>query len=53
MELGVTRLQARGRLRINAPLIFSEAEADEALGVLDESLTEVEGHRAHAVAKSA
>jgi 4-aminobutyrate aminotransferase-like enzyme len=40
------------RVRINPPLILSEAEADESLSVLDESLSEVEG-RHHAVAKSA
>jgi 4-aminobutyrate aminotransferase-like enzyme len=40
------------RVRLNPPLIFTEAEADESLSVLDESLTEVEGHH-HAVAKSA
>ena len=41
------------RVRINPPLILTEAEADEALSVLDESLTEVEGRAHHAVAKSA
>jgi 4-aminobutyrate aminotransferase-like enzyme len=34
------------RVRINPPLILSEAEADEALAVLDESLSEVEAPRA-------
>jgi 4-aminobutyrate aminotransferase-like enzyme len=36
------------RVRINPPLILSEAEADESLAVLDESLSEVEAPRAAA-----
>ncbi|MEO8902822.1 MAG: aminotransferase class III-fold pyridoxal phosphate-dependent enzyme, partial [Polyangiaceae bacterium] len=53
LRRGVVTMTYAPRVRINPPLIFTEAEADEAVAVLDEALTEVEGHRAHAVAKSA
>ena len=53
LRRGVVTMAYAPRVRINPPLIFTEAEADESIAVLDESLTEVEGRRAHAVAKSA
>ncbi len=52
LRRGVVTMAYAPRVRINPPLIFSEAEADESLAVLDESLSEVEGAQ-HAVAKSA
>ena len=51
LRRGVVTMAYAPRVRINPPLILSEAEADESLAVLDESLSEVEALRA--VAKSA
>jgi 4-aminobutyrate aminotransferase-like enzyme len=51
LRRGVVTMAYAQRVRINPPLILSEAEADEALGVLDESLSEVEAP--HAVSTSA
>jgi 4-aminobutyrate aminotransferase-like enzyme len=53
LRRGVVTMAYAPRVRINPPLILSESEADEAIAVLDESLTEVQGPRLHAVAKSA
>ncbi|HYQ45364.1 MAG TPA: aspartate aminotransferase family protein [Polyangiaceae bacterium] len=52
LRRGLVTMAYAPRVRINPPLVLTEAEADEALSVLDESLTEVEG-REHHVAKSA
>jgi len=52
LRRGLVTMAYAPRVRINPPLILTEAEADESLSVLDEALSEVEGHR-HAVAKSA
>ena len=52
LRRGLVTMAYAPRVRINPPLILTEAEADESLSVLDESLSEVEGHH-HAVAKSA
>jgi len=53
LRRGLLTMAYAPRVRINPPLILTDAEADEALSVLDESLTEVEGRAHHAVAKSA
>lgn len=53
LRRGLVTMAYAPRVRINPPLVVTEAEADEALSVLDESLTEVEGREHHAVAKSA
>jgi len=53
LRRGLLTMAYAPRVRINPPLILTEAEADEALAVLDEALTEVEGRHHHAVAKSA
>ncbi|MEI9949770.1 MAG: aspartate aminotransferase family protein [Pseudomonadota bacterium] len=53
LRRGLVTMAYAPRVRINPPLILSEAEADEALAVLDESLTEVEGRDHHAISKSA
>ena len=53
LRRGLVTMAYAPRVRINPPLILTDAEADEALSVLDESLTEVEGREHHAVAKSA
>lgn len=53
LRRGLVTMAYAPRVRINPPLVLTEAEADEALSVLDESLTEVEGRDHHAVAKSA
>ena len=53
LRRGLVTMAYAPRVRINPPLILTEAEADEALSVLDESLTEVEARDHHAVAKSA
>jgi 4-aminobutyrate aminotransferase-like enzyme len=53
LRRGLVTMAYAPRVRINPPLILTDAEADEALSVLDESLTEVEGRDQHAVAKSA
>ena len=52
LRRGLVTMAYAPRVRINPPLILTEAEAGEALSVLDDSLTEVEGGR-HAVARSA
>jgi len=52
LRRGLVTMAYAPRVRINPPLVLTEAEADEALSVLDESLTEVEG-RDQRVAKSA
>ena len=46
LRRGVVTMAYAPRVRINPPLILSEAEADESLAVLDESLSEVEALRA-------
>ncbi|HEX3774423.1 MAG TPA: aspartate aminotransferase family protein [Polyangiaceae bacterium] len=51
LRRGVVTMAYAPRVRINPPLILSEAEADEALAVLDESLSEVEA--SHAVSTRA
>jgi 4-aminobutyrate aminotransferase/(S)-3-amino-2-methylpropionate transaminase len=53
LRRGLVTMAYAPRVRINPPLILSEAEADEALSVLDESLTEVEGRSHHAFSTSA
>ena len=53
LRRGLVTMAYAPRVRINPPLILTEAEADESLSVLDESLTEVEARNGHAVAKSA
>ncbi len=53
LRRGLVTMAYAPRVRINPPLIVSDAEADEALSVLHDSLTEVEAHHGHAVAKSA
>jgi len=53
LRRGLVTMAYAPRVRINPPLILTEAEADEALALLDESLTEVEGRDHHAVSKSA
>jgi 4-aminobutyrate aminotransferase / (S)-3-amino-2-methylpropionate transaminase / 5-aminovalerate transaminase len=53
LRRGLVTMAYAPRVRINPPLILTDAEADEALSVLDESLSEVEGREHHAVAKSA
>jgi 4-aminobutyrate aminotransferase/(S)-3-amino-2-methylpropionate transaminase len=53
LRRGLVTMAYAPRVRINPPLILSEAEADEALALLDESLIEVEGRDHHAVSKSA
>ncbi|HET7545253.1 MAG TPA: aspartate aminotransferase family protein [Polyangiaceae bacterium] len=53
LRRGLVTMAYAPRVRINPPLVLSEAEADEALSVFDEALTEVEGRDHHAVAKSA
>jgi 4-aminobutyrate aminotransferase/(S)-3-amino-2-methylpropionate transaminase len=53
LRRGLVTMAYAPRVRINPPLILTDAEADEALSVLDESLTEVEGRDHDAVAKSA
>ena len=53
LRRGLLTMAYAPRVRINPPLILTDAEADEALAVLDEALTEVEGRHHHAVAKSA
>ena len=45
LRRGVVTMAYAPRVRINPPLILSEAEADESLAVLDESLSEVEAPR--------
>ena len=51
LRRGVVTMAYAPRVRVNPPLIFTEAEADESLAVLDESLSEVESAH-HAVSKS-
>jgi 4-aminobutyrate aminotransferase-like enzyme len=46
LRRGVVTMAYAPRVRLNPPLILSEAEADESLAVLDESLSEVEAPRA-------
>ena len=46
LRRGLVTMAYAPRVRLNPPLILSEAEADEALSVLDESLSEVEASRA-------
>jgi len=53
LRRGLVTMAYAPRVRINPPLVLSEAEADEALAVFDEALTEVEGRDHHAVSKSA
>ncbi|MES1173463.1 MAG: aspartate aminotransferase family protein [Myxococcales bacterium] len=53
LRRGLVTMAYAPRVRINPPLILSEAEADESLAVLDESLREVEARHGHTVAKSA
>jgi 4-aminobutyrate aminotransferase / (S)-3-amino-2-methylpropionate transaminase / 5-aminovalerate transaminase len=53
LRRGLVTMAYAPRVRINPPLILTEAEADEALSVLDDSLTEVEARNHHAVSKSA
>jgi 4-aminobutyrate aminotransferase len=53
LRRGLVTMAYAPRVRINPPLVLTEAEADEALGLLDESLTEVEGREHHAASKSA
>jgi len=53
LRRGLVTMTYAPRVRLNPPLVLSEAEADEALGLLDESLSEVEARGHHAVAKSA
>lgn len=52
LRRGLVTMAYAPRVRINPPLILTEAEADEALSVLDDSLSEVEGAH-HAVAHGA
>jgi 4-aminobutyrate aminotransferase / (S)-3-amino-2-methylpropionate transaminase / 5-aminovalerate transaminase len=51
LRRGVVSMAYTARVRINPPLVFTEAEADEAVAVLDEALAEVES--SHTSAKSA
>ena len=53
LRRGLLTMTYAPRVRLNPPLILTEAEAEEALSVLDESLTEVEGRDHHAASKSA
>jgi len=50
LRRGLVTMAYAPRVRINPPLILTEAEADEAIAVLHESLSEVEGTRAVAQA---
>ena len=53
LRRGVVTMAYAPRVRINPPLILSEAEVDESLSVLDQSLCEVEARHDGVVAKSA
>jgi len=53
LRRGLVTMAYAPRVRINPPLILTDSEADEALSVLDDSLSEVEARTPHAVAKSA
>ena len=53
LRRGLVTMAYAPRVRINPPLVLTEAEADEALALLDESLTEVEGRAHHAASNSA
>ena len=53
LKRGLVTMAYAPRVRINTPLILTEAEADESIALLDEELSEVEVDHGHAVAKSA
>ena len=53
LRRGLVTMAYAPRVRLNPPLILTEAEADEALSVLDESLSEVEARHEPTVTKSA
>ena len=53
LRRGLVTMAYAPRVRINPPLILTEAEADESLSVFDEALREVAARHDHAVSKSA
>lgn len=53
LRRGLVTMAYAPRVRINPPLILTDAEADEAVSVLDESLCELETRGHHAISKSA
>jgi 4-aminobutyrate aminotransferase-like enzyme len=53
LRRGLVTMAYAPRVRINPPLILSEAEADESLSVLDQALCEVQPRHGRAVSKSA
>ena len=53
LRRGLITMAYAPRVRINPPLILNEDQVDEALSVLDESLSEAETRHGYAVAKSA